>query len=77
MSVETGGAHEQQPVGRSVGARVLSWLAAVIVLAIVLLAFMHVFAPAIGREEEPPSGHWQSSCIACHLVTSGSGAETP
>lgn len=77
MSVETGEEHEQQPVGRSTGARFLSWLAAVIVLVIVLLAFMHVFAPAIGREEEPPPGHWQSSCIACHLVTNGSEAETP
>ena len=77
MSVEATEEQAGQAEGTHAGARVLSWVAAVIILVIVLLAFMHVFAPAIGRDEEPPPGHWRSSCIACHLVTTGAGADTP
>lgn len=76
MSVEATQEHAGQAVGKRAGARALSWLVAVIILVIVSLAFMHVFAPAIDRDEEPPPGHWQSSCIACHLVTTGAGADT-
>ena len=66
-----------QTDGRSIGARIVSWIVALVLLTFVLLAFMHVFAPAIGRDEESPPGHWQSACIACHLVTTEAGADRP
>jgi len=77
MPSDTTEQHAERADDRSLASRVLSWLAAVVVLAIVLLAFMHVFAPAIGRDEEPPPGHWQTSCIACHLVTTTTENGTP
>lgn len=77
MSSETTEQRAEGVDDRSAGSRILSWLAAFIILVVVLLAFMHVFAPAIGRDEEPPPGHWQTTCIACHLVTSAAENGTP
>lgn len=77
MPSDTTEQHAERADDRSAGSRILSWLAAFIILVVVLLAFMHVFAPAIGRDEEPPPGHWQTTCIACHLVTSAAENGTP
>lgn len=49
--------------------RALGWLGASALLVVVLVLFMHVFAPPITSDEAPPSGHPQSACIACHMVT--------
>lgn len=75
MSNETKGDGIERPVRRSAGARLVSWVVALVVVVVVLALFVHVFAPAIGPDEQPPSGHPQSACIACHIVSAGAGAE--
>lgn len=77
MSDETTEDLAGQTGDRSIGSRIVSWLVAFVILAVVVVAFMHVFAPAIGADETPPPGHWQSSCIACHLVTANAGSDRP
>lgn len=75
MTDETTEDQAGQTGDRSLGSRIVSWLVALIILAVVLVAFMHVLAPAIGRDEVPPPGHWQSTCIACHLVTANTESD--
>lgn len=53
----------------SPGSRALGWLAAVALLLVVLVLFIHVFAPSIASDAESPAGHPQSACVACHMVT--------
>lgn len=55
------------------GSRVLRWLGAIVLVLLVLVLFMHVFAPPIASDEAPPAGHLDSACIACHFVTAASG----
>ena len=60
---------------RAAGSRAIAWLGVILLVVIVLVLFIHVFAPAIGPDEEPPPGHPQSVCVACHLVTGSAGTE--
>jgi hypothetical protein len=55
------------------GSRALAWLGAGALLLLVFVLFMHVFAPTIAPDEAPPSGHPQSACIACHMVSGSAG----
>lgn len=55
------------------GSRVLRWLGVIALVLVVLVLFMHVFAPPIASGEAPPPGHLQSSCVACHFVTGSAG----
>lgn len=67
---------EDQPAPEaSWGSRLLSWVGAVLVVVIVLVLFMHVFAPPIGRDEPQPPGHPGVACIACHIVTASTGRD--
>ncbi|MDO8846996.1 MAG: hypothetical protein Q7W51_01220 [Coriobacteriia bacterium] len=66
---------DQETTERVSGSRVTAWLGAALLVVVVLVVFMHIFAPAIGSDEEPPPGHPQSACIACHLVTGSAGTE--
>lgn len=77
MSEQANEQHAEDAVIRSAGARAGGWLLAIALLALVLLAFMHVFAPAIGADAEAPPGHPQSVCVACHIVTSSTGTDQP
>lgn len=77
MSEVLTGESEQTAEGRSMGRRVGGWLGALAVLVLVLLAFLHVFAPVIASDEEPPPGHPRAACIACHLVTSAAEVDRP
>jgi hypothetical protein len=62
---------------RSLGSRSRGWLAIVLAIAVTLVLFMHVVAPAIGSDEESPDDHFSSACIACHIITNGTGTEQP
>ena len=75
MPDDTTGDGIEQSVRRSAGARLVSWVVALVVVVVVLVLFLHVVAPAIGPDEQSPSGHAQSACIACHIVSVGAGAE--
>lgn len=77
MSDGTTEQHAEEAGIRSVGARAGSWLLAIALLALVLFAFVHVFAPVIGPDDQSPPGHPQSACIACHIVTSSTGTDRP
>ena len=66
---------DQETTERASGSRVTAWLGVTLLVVIVLVLSMHVFAPAIGPDEEPPPGHPRSVCIACHLVTGSAGTE--
>lgn len=57
----------------SPGSRALRWLGAIVLVLVVLVLFMHVFAPSIASDEAPPAGHLRSACIACHFVTGPAG----
>ena len=66
---------EAEDTQASPRSRALAWASGVAALAIVLVLFMHVFAPTIASDDAPPADHPQSACIACHMVTAADGNE--
>ncbi len=75
MSEPVSQSADQETTEHASGSRVAAWLGATLLVVVVLVLAMHIFAPAIGSDEEPPPGHPQSACIACHLVTGSVGTE--
>lgn len=69
MNDPAASAREDETAYGSPGSRTLGWFAALIAVLIVLVLFMHVFAPPIAADDAPPPAHPQSLCIGCHIVT--------
>lgn len=55
----------------------LLWTIAILVGALVLWGIAHVLISPVHPDQEPPSGHFQAPCWACHLVSESAELTAP
>jgi hypothetical protein len=48
--------------------RAVAWVAGIVAVLLLLWAAVHIVISPVNPEQEPPSGHFDSSCWACHFV---------
>ncbi len=57
--------------------RVLMWGAGIVIALLLLWAVLHIVISPVNPEQEPPSGHFDSACWACHFVMSSANLTSP
>ena len=56
---------------------VLVWIVAIAVGATVIWGLAHVFISPVNPAQQPPSGHFQGPCWACHFVSGSAEITAP
>jgi hypothetical protein len=60
-----------EAASRPIIARVLAWVAAVVLIPVLVLGAARFFIPTISPDQAQPPGHYFEPCATCHLSVAG------